>query len=222
VAPRTRRANHDRATDAVRRLAVCATALHESIKDVDPQKTMPFVRAKPNIDEMQEHLNALRHSIKHLSRPTVRNVRWRVRDGMWRWPEFVTGFLVGGFIAFFGTLAIARPYSAGQSFANWTAPAVFDVTTSMQTRDVSQPWFQVGDEVMVIFPGQVRVRRTPGYVDKPEEDSFYYASEGERFTIIGNPWYADEIWWCKVSNSQCYEGWIAQNRSTGEAILGYP
>ena len=78
---------------------------------------------------------------------------------------------------------------------------------------------KVGDEVEVIRDGPVDVRRTRGVLNKPLGDVFCQATKGERFLIIAGPKYEDNIWWWKVSNSQCGEGWIADLIDTGERFL---
>jgi len=120
-----------------------------------------------------------------------------------------------------GLLLVFVVYAVSQSAKSDSVQATTEPTFSIQS--LKEPQFQVGDQVVVILPGRVHVRRTPGYKNKPVGDDVCGGTQtGERFQIIGGPQQVDTLWWWKVSNSRCEEGWIAQNQSTGDAILARP
>ncbi len=121
-----------------------------------------------------------------------------------------------------GTDVTYQATPSGPGVATYqVTPGGLDVVTPASLHDTGSVPFRIGDEVKVVLNGTVRVRRNPGYRNKPAGDTVCYASTGERFRIIGGPEYVDELWWWQVSNSRC-SGWIAYCRRNGDVILGYP
>ena len=127
------------------------------------------------------------------------------------------------FVVLFAVLAIyilCGPSSSSPSTVPLTGKATSTPVPIWAAKEAS---FGVGDEVAIVLRGQVHVRRTPGYRNKPAGDDVCRgARSGERFRIVGGPQYVDDIWWWQVSNERCPEGWIAQTRWNGETILSRP
>lgn len=64
----------------------------------------------------------------------------------------------------------------------------------------------------------VSLRRTPGFLNKSDNDVIVEIPEGERVIIISGPSKADGLnWWYVAWNG--YEGWMAERTASGKVIL---
>lgn len=79
--------------------------------------------------------------------------------------------------------------------------------------------FKVGETLQTTTV--VRMRRTPGYLNKPATDVVADIPTGSRLTVLSGPQNADGLTWWKLRSVTVatQEGWMAQNRETGEALL---
>lgn len=81
---------------------------------------------------------------------------------------------------------------------------------------------RVGSNVVVIYPGTVNVRASPGYTNKPSTDYLCGgASSGEQFTAVDGPQVVDGLTWWKLSNARC-TGWVAETTQGGVLALQDP
>jgi hypothetical protein len=88
-------------------------------------------------------------------------------------------------------------------------PAV-DVAAS--TGDIS-----VGRQVVVVYAG-ANLRRSAGYVDKPDGDVFASVKASDRGEVLGGPVTADGLRWWQVRFGLA-TGWIAETTSAGTRLL---
>ncbi len=65
---------------------------------------------------------------------------------------------------------------------------------------------------------QVSLRKSPGYVNKDDEDVIYKIDCGEKVQLLGDKKKADGLTWWHVSWNS-YTGWIADHTGTGRTIL---
>jgi len=71
--------------------------------------------------------------------------------------------------------------------------------------------------------GIVNLRRTPGFKEKPANDTLYEIPAGSELTVLGGPQTADGLkWWQVRFTSQfgnTYDGWVAATKASGEPLL---
>jgi hypothetical protein len=85
--------------------------------------------------------------------------------------------------------------------------------------DVATPSdeIQIGGQVVVVYAG-ANLRRSAGYVDKPDDDVLASVKGGDRGDVVAGPVTADGLRWWQVrfgSNT----GWIAETTSAGTRLL---
>ncbi|MEZ4767036.1 MAG: hypothetical protein R2844_01245 [Caldilineales bacterium] len=104
-------------------------------------------------------------------------------------------------------------FRAGPS---WT-PAPQVGTSAPADRPADQA-FANGDRVAVAYAGSVNLRRTPGFQNKPENDTLRTVSEGALGTVTGGPVDVDGLRWWQVRFG-VDEGWMAERSSQGRVLL---
>ncbi len=79
--------------------------------------------------------------------------------------------------------------------------------------------FKTGDTLQTTTV--VRMRRTAGYLNKPATDVVADIPMGSRLTVLSGPQNADGLTWWKLRSTTVatQEGWMAQNRANGDALL---
>jgi hypothetical protein len=86
---------------------------------------------------------------------------------------------------------------------------------------VPEGTFKVGDQALTL--DVVRMRRTPGYVDKPADDTLAFIPVDSTVTIMGGPKVADELTWWQAKgadeNGQMLGGWMAEEAPDGITLL---
>ena len=128
------------------------------------------------------------------------------------------GWIVSLGLAIFLLVVTIQTCDSGAVHPSPATPHEPAVTTPVSTRDLSSGPFKIGDEIVVILDGTVRVRHSPGHLNKPTADAVCYTSAGERFSIVDGPQYVDGLW-RKVSSKRRGEGWIAQRREGAKSSL---
>ena len=139
------------------------------------------------------------------------------RDRTWLWA--VLAFLS---LSICGMATFILAVSGGQlpQLANgpsWTPPAPGAEGPAQAERQPTAG-FAVGDEVVNASAGQVRLRRTPGFQNKPDDDVITTVPAGAQGEVIDGPQAADGLqWWLVRFNGR--EGWMAERSSQGILLL---
>lgn len=112
----------------------------------------------------------------------------------------------------------------------WVAATAPDGTTLLQRVDPGSappveeepPTFRKGDRAETLT--YARLRRTPGYTDKTDEDIVADIAAGTPVVIAGGPEYADDLTWWQVRTSDAADkpvsGWMAEFAPGGIPVLG--
>jgi murein DD-endopeptidase MepM/ murein hydrolase activator NlpD len=119
---------------------------------------------------------------------------------------------------------VAAPGSQSDGWAAQTLPDGAPLIVARPKQEQPAPItgkFKQGDRLVV---RQVaRLRRTPGYLNKPADDQVLLLSSGAQATVIGGPIAKDNLTWWQVttaaSASQTVNGWVAEAAANDEAIL---
>ncbi len=127
------------------------------------------------------------------------------------WPGFAAGFLLLSIFSCSGAVmatGITRLNLAELQANNvaWTPPAmtptpVADTSVSDSTVPTDAQGaaiFHTGDQVQNITSSLVNIRRTPGYLGKPDGDIVAQARPGETVEILGGRTVADNLTWWRV------------------------
>ncbi len=80
------------------------------------------------------------------------------------------------------------------------------------------PSFKTGDVVTNVNSGPVNMRRTPGYLGKPNSDRIELVPGGEQLRVIGGPQAIDNLVWWQVQWGD-KTGWMAESTASGVLIL---
>ena len=81
--------------------------------------------------------------------------------------------------------------------------------------------FSSGDQVEMVFSDLANLRRTPGYLKKPNNDVVTTVRPRSILTIDGGPTMKDGLTWWHVRYGS-FVGWIAETRANGEPFLAPP
>lgn len=112
----------------------------------------------------------------------------------------------------------------------WVAATAPDGTTLLQRVDPGStspveeepPTFRKGDRAETLT--YARLRRTPGYTDKTDEDIVADIAAGTPVVIAGGPEYADDLTWWQVRTADAADkpvaGWMAESAPGGIPVLG--
>lgn len=117
-----------------------------------------------------------------------------------------------------------------ESGETWTPPA--EVPTPPEPTPTLEPLdspaddsssgnagvLKIGANARNVNDGPVNMRRTPGYIEKPVTDRIALVPAGAIVVIIAGPEPVDGLEWWQV-RWEGQEGWMAQNRASGPAIL---
>lgn len=152
------------------------------------------------------------------------------------WPGFILGLLLMTSISCLGAATVLGvDVSALAEIRPNETPAWVPAPTSIQVPQVEQSpqpsdpiandyTFQIGDSGQNITTGLVRIRRTPGYRSKPENDIIAQTQPGDVFEIIEGPEEADSLLWWKVryvtAANATITGWMAEASASGVTIMG--
>jgi murein DD-endopeptidase MepM/ murein hydrolase activator NlpD len=118
----------------------------------------------------------------------------------------------------------------GQTVEGWMAEATADGsrllsadTPPAQSGSGQGGNLAAGEAVAIVTPEPVNVRRTPGYVNKPQEDIVAAVSRAATLTIVQGPQQADGLIWWQVSGTtaggQDVAGWMAQVAPDGTRLI---
>ncbi len=118
---------------------------------------------------------------------------------------------------------LSRPESA---FVGWMAEFSPDglrlLARDDGPRQPEKPRFRTGDAAETL--AYVRLRISPGYVDKPDDDVIADIWPGTPVTIVRGPETADELaWWevqAKTGTGEDVRGWMAEASPEGNPLLG--
>ncbi|RME56080.1 MAG: M23 family metallopeptidase, partial [Caldilineae bacterium] len=110
---------------------------------------------------------------------------------------------------------------AGESATvGWAAQALDEETPLLSTQEPQQVMFTPGEQVFT--QDMVRLRRTPGFRDKPESDVLVDLPMDARATVVGGPQAADGLTWWKLEanvGGRTLTGWAAQTTLLGQPLL---
>lgn len=79
----------------------------------------------------------------------------------------------------------------------------------------------VGGTARVVSNVGVRLRRSPGYQNKPASDVLTVVPPNSTVTVVGGPEEADGLRWWRV-RWQGYEGWMTEATASGVQLLAPP
>jgi hypothetical protein len=115
---------------------------------------------------------------------------------------------------------------SGQVVQGWmaeTAPGGIPLLAPKKA--VSQPPLQVG-ELIAVFDGPVRVRKTPGFVNKPDDDVLGELPPRATVNLLEGPQARDGLRWWRgggiASNGHDLVGWMAETTDAGIVLLARP
>ena len=91
-------------------------------------------------------------------------------------------------------------------------------TTASAITPTSTLTFKTGDMVTNANKGPVNLRRTPGYLGKPNSDRIGLVASGQQLRVIGGPEQKDGLVWWKVQWGD-KSGWMAERTASGVLIL---
>ena len=115
---------------------------------------------------------------------------------------------------------------AGSGNIGWMAEASPSGQRLLQRQDAPpkepRPAFEPGELAETL--AYVRLRKTPGYVDKPPDDMITDLWQGTAVAILSGPRLADGLAWWEVrvqtEDGETVCGWMAQNSPEGLPLLG--
>ncbi|HSN77187.1 MAG TPA: hypothetical protein VL334_19120 [Anaerolineae bacterium] len=88
---------------------------------------------------------------------------------------------------------------------------------------LTQGLFRRGDQVEIIYPEAVNIRRSPGHVNKPAGDVLAAVASGTVMKVVGGPRMINGLRWWQLeyrnSTGRVITGWMTEVRTTGEVIL---
>ena len=91
-------------------------------------------------------------------------------------------------------------------------------TTSSQATPTNAANIKAGDVVTNVNNGPVNMRRTPGYLGKPNSDRIGLVPAGQQLRVVGGPEPKDNLVWWQVQWEN-KTGWMAENTASGVLIL---
>jgi hypothetical protein len=150
-----------------------------------------------------------------MSEPSPRHEA-RQRTWLWGAFAFVTLFLCSA-------AALILAVSGGQlpelgSGPSWTPPAPNAAEPVQATSPQTTASFAAGNLVVNASSGQVRLRKTPGFQNKPADDVITTVTAGAQGEIMDGPQDSDGLRWWRVRFGN-QEGWMAERSSQGILLL---
>ena len=152
----------------------------------------------------------------------------------WFWPGFVVGFglllfascSVGAVALGLNRLNLAdlRAGAVGWTPAPYT-PAVTPLPAAeSQPAPAGSSRFAAGQKVRNMTNSRVNLRRSPGYLSKPEGDVVGVLQPAAAAVVLGEKQLADSLTWWQVratlDDGRDAEGWVAEATASGVQILG--
>lgn len=117
--------------------------------------------------------------------------------------------------------------AATQQTDGWIAQTIPDGTPLIAAVPSVEPppppagKFQLGD--LVAISEAARLRRSPGYLNKPTNDILLDLNQGVQATVIGGPIAQDNLsWWqveVRLETTQLITGWVAETAPSGVVLL---
>jgi hypothetical protein len=93
-----------------------------------------------------------------------------------------------------------------------------------ESQPAGSPRFTAGQKVLNVTNSRVNLRRSPGYLSKPEGDVVGVLQPAAAAVVLGENQLADSLTWWQVratlDNGQEVEGWVAEATASGVQILG--
>lgn len=89
---------------------------------------------------------------------------------------------------------------------------------SSQATPTNATNIKAGDVVTNVNNGPVNLRRTPGYLGKPNSDRIGLVPAGQQLRVVGGPEPKDNLVWWQVQWEN-KTGWMAENTASGVLIL---
>lgn len=139
------------------------------------------------------------------------------RNRAWLW-----ALLAFAVLSFCGMAAFVLAVSGGQlpdlgQGPSWTPPAPGAEGPAQAERQPAAA-LAVGDLAVNASAGEVRLRRTPGFQNKPADDVITTVPAGAQGEVIDGPQAADGLqWWLVRFGGK--EGWMAERSSQGILLL---
>ena len=97
-------------------------------------------------------------------------------------------------------------------------PTVTPFALSTPASPLCQTGIEIGKTINVVYP-QVRMRHSPGYVDKNDAvDSKHYLQTGDQVTVMNGPEIKDDLCWWYIQHQQ-WQGWTADHSHQGRLLL---
>jgi hypothetical protein len=181
-----------------------------------PQFDMDFSEALQDFDDkahIEVHLDRCR--ITEQGRARAIRILSALTDHRQSRPfDVLIAIAVGVIIGLLIGIYFAPPVKGPPTLTSVSNP--LGVDQSISARPIS-----VGCWVVVVIDS--RVRRTPGYINKPLGDECTWLAQGDMVQVTDGPRYADGLtWWeVKVASSDCEgnRGWIAEWNRDGKQML---
>lgn len=143
--------------------------------------------------------------------------RRATRDRAWLWAVLAFAALsLCGMAAFVLAVSGGQLPELGQG-PSWTPPAPGAVEPAQADRQPGAA-LAAGDLAVNASAGEVRLRRTPGFQNKPADDVITTIPAGAQGEVIDGPQAADGLQWWLVRFSG-KEGWMAERSSQGVLLL---
>jgi hypothetical protein len=101
---------------------------------------------------------------------------------------------------------------------SWTPPAAEAGGAAQAERLPATIGLAAGGKVVNASAGRVRLRKSPGFQNKPPDDVIATISAGSQGEVIDGPQQADGLqWWLVRFDGQ--EGWMAERSNQGILLL---
>lgn len=114
---------------------------------------------------------------------------------------------------------------SNEALEAWAAQELATGETLLEaagTEPVPAPRYKAGDLAMTM--NFVRLRRTPGFLDKPAEDVVADIWQGTQVVILSGPRVVDDLTWWEVETTDAegrsVRGWMAETAPGGIPLLG--
>lgn len=140
------------------------------------------------------------------------------KDRTWLWAGIAFVLLSAcGLVAFVLAVSGGQLPDIGNG-PSWTPPASRGAGAAQVESQPSTTGFAAGDRVVNASAGQVRLRKSPGFQNKPADDVLATLPAGAQGQVVDGPQQADGLpWWLVRFDGQ--EGWMAERSSQGILLL---
>ncbi|MCB9156143.1 MAG: M23 family metallopeptidase [Caldilineaceae bacterium] len=218
------------ASDQITKSAAISTAIRDAASDVAESVSIQAVTDGWQAGDTVKTLTVVR------MRRTPGYIGKSASDVMADIPTGAEGKIVSGPSSKDGLIwwQVASRNSAGAAVTGWMAQAVNNTQLLQKTASAAPPVedgagdargetggrFQIGESVRTTTV--VRMRRTTGFLNKPDSDVVIDAPAGTTGRVQAGPQSADGLTWWQVQvtvNGQSYTGWMAEATSVGAQLL---